>query len=264
VPVVPSQTLNGYTVSLYPVSADATNVVLGYSITGPPNSDATVCIQNPRLSINQMTATLGGSVTPCKALSAASTDDANSGATLIFATMKQVDGQTRFKLDLSLNIYPTQDTVPNASTTVARSVGPFHFEFSMPFDSSRRLIAVGRTIDTHGVAITLERIIITASETRLYFSYRSPSGAPLPSQWYPILSLQAGDWSSDREGKDVETDRQQQDPQHLVYTIHTSLAAHQGEWALLIPELQRDNGAQHLLGPWEFHFTISDGATILP
>jgi hypothetical protein len=115
---------------------------------------------------------------------------------------------------------------------------------------------VGRIIDTHGVAITLERVILTATETRLYLSYRAPNGAPLPAQWYPILSLQAGDWSSDREGKDVETDRQQPDPQHLVYTIHTSLMDHPGEWALVIQELQRGNAEQRLTGPWEFGFTV--------
>lgn len=263
-PDVPSQTINGYTVALYPVSADAAHVVLGYSISGPPNTDATVCIQDPLLTINQVASPGDGATVSCKSLSTLGTDPSGGAMNLVFSTLNPVDGQTHLALDLSLNIYPIQDMVPDASAPLVRSVGPFHFEFSMPFDSSRRMIWVGRTIDTHGVAVTLERIIITTSETRLYFSYRAPSGAPLPSQWYPILRLKAGDWSSDREGKDIETDRQQQDPQHLVYTIHTSLADRQGEWALLIPELQRDQGEQRLLGPWEFRFTLLGDQSITP
>ena len=131
-----------------------------------------------------------------------------------------MQGLAHFKLDLSLNVYRNQDAAPDPQSQASRAVGPFHFEFTMPFDTSRRVIPVGRTIDTHGVAITLERIVMTASETRLYLSYRAPNGAPLPAQWYPILNLQAGNWSSAREGNDMETDRQQPDPQHLVYDPH--------------------------------------------
>ena len=39
----------------------------------------------------------------------------------------------------------------------------------------------------------------------------------------------------------METDRQQPDPQHLVYTIHTSLMDQHGPWSLSINELQRGN-----------------------
>jgi hypothetical protein len=147
------------------------------------------------------------------------------------------------------------------TTLASRLVGPFHFEFTVPLASTGRLISVGRSINTHGVVITLDRVLITKTDTRLYLSYRAPNGAPLPAQWYPILNLQAGNWSSEREGKDVETDRQQADPQHLVYTIHTSLAAQQGDWTLTIRELQRGNGDQRLVGPWGFFFTVPPAGT---
>ena len=255
-PEVPSQTLNGYTVALYPISASAGRVVLGYTVIGPAGEESTVCVQNPRLLFNRTAGVPGWVGLPCQSLPSPANATAPADATLTFDTQTPIDGHTRFKLDLSLSVYPTQDTVPDAESLLSRAIGPFHFEFSMPVDSSRRVIEVGRIIDTHGVAITLERVIMTPRETRLYLSYRAPNGAPLPAQWYPILSLQAGDWSSDREGKDVETDRQQPDPQHLVYTIHTSLMDRDGEWALVIQELQRGNAEQRLIGPWEFHFTV--------
>jgi hypothetical protein len=258
-PEVPSQTVTGYTVTLYPVSADASNVVLGYTVSGPPGDDATVCVQNARMVLNRTSTAAGGATVPCKSLSAPSRDEAGTDSILAFSSGTQVNGQTLFQVDLDLNVYRTQDTAPEVTDQVSRTVGPFHFEFTMPFDNSRRVISVGRIIDTHGVAITLERIVMTAAETRIYLSYRAPNGAPLPAQWYPILSLQAGDWSSDREGKDMETDRQQPDPQHLVYTIHTSLVNQHGPWSLVITELQRSNAEQRLVGPWSFYFTVPSG-----
>ncbi len=262
---LPSQTLNGYTVTLYPLSADSAHVVLGYNITGPAGDDSTVCVRDPHLSVGQRVVNPGWATITCQALRpAVSGNAASPDATLSFNTPAGMDGSTPFQLDLTLAVYPSQDTALDPASLASRVVGPFRFSFAMPFDSSRRVIEVGRIIDTHGVAVTLERVIMTATETRLYLSYRAPSGAPLPAQWYPILSLQAGDWSSAREGKDVETDRQQPDPQHLVYTIHTSLLDRHGDWSLVIKELQRSNSDQRLLGPWQFDFAVPAGAPLAP
>ncbi len=256
-PEIPSQTLNGYTVTVYPLSADSHQVVLGYSVSGAAGDDSTICLRDPKLSFKQNVASPGWVAVPCQSLHTSGTDNALvPDVTLTFPTIAPVDGQTRYKMDLSLNVYPAHDGALDATTLATRLVGPFHFEFNVPFDSTGRMISVGRSIDTHGVVITLDRVVITKTDTRLYLSYRAPNGNPLPAQWYPILNLQAGNWSSDREGKDVETDRQQSDPQHLVYTVHTSLADQHGDWTLTIRELQRDNGDQRLIGPWSFYFNV--------
>ena len=67
-PDVPIQTLNGYTVALYPLSAGADQVALGYSVTGPAGEESTVCIQNPQLTSNQTLTAPGGMLTPCQTL----------------------------------------------------------------------------------------------------------------------------------------------------------------------------------------------------
>jgi len=136
---------------------------------------------------------------------------------------------------------------------VGAIVGPFTFDFSVPFIPGRT-VEVHQTVKAAGVAITLEEVVVTPSETRATLCFDPPDGGN--KKWLVITpgsgqDLSCGDVSQ-LSGTGEEC--------HCV-TYLGALAGRSGTWTLTVTELVGFDLAPpyeqtRLAGPWVFHFRV--------
>jgi len=134
-------------------------------------------------------------------------------------------------------------------------VGTFAFDFSVPFIPGR-VAEVNQTVEAAGVAVRLERVVVTPSETRAILCFERPTGEP--REWMPITTLDAGDkqdlsgivkplmgatWYvlSGRlrfkpDGSINAVDETEQEGCYC-YSFLASLQDQRGEWTLTVTEL---------------------------
>ena len=151
-------------------------------------------------------------------------------------------------------------------------VGIFTFDFSVPFIPGR-VAEVNQTIEAAGVAMYLERVVVTPSETRAYLRFDSPSGEV--EWWMPIAMLQA----PGEDGKSYAGYVGSYGPASYQYGFLAPLYDRQGEWTLTVTEVagtdigglesrinrQADSAVvsvdaaefqTRLAGPWVFRFRV--------
>jgi len=135
-------------------------------------------------------------------------------------------------------------------------VGTFTFDFSAPFIAAR-VAEVNQTIEAAGVAVRLERVVVTPSETRTYLRFDSPGGAE--TCWTPIATLKA---PGDRKTQDYFAYAVNAEPPVYPYGFLAPLYDRRGEWTLAVTELvgtdlsQQPSEQIRLTGPWVFRFQV--------
>jgi len=290
-----SQTIDGVTVTLERAYADANRIVVGFTIKDPNGQryDA------GHLTLSDMTGTvfsptIGFGVTGQSDILQVSLPP-GEGADVICFDADPVEGAPA-ELDLRLVMEvrefvlpldapeppPTPISPPDeppASMVVealpvpeGAIVGPFTFDFSVPFIPGR-VAEVNQTVEAPGVAVCLERVVVTPSETRAYLRFDSPSGEV--EWWMPIAMLQA----PGEEGKSYAGYVGSYGPASYQYGFLAPLYDRQGEWTLTVTELvgmdigglesrinrQADSAAvsvdvaefqTRLAGPWVFRFRV--------
>lgn len=71
--------------------------------------------------------------------------------------------------------------------SMRNSIGPFVFEFEMPYLPALQLTPE-QTVEANGVSITLDSLTVSPSTTIAHFCFNLPT----PGDWMPIVSLRAG------------------------------------------------------------------------
>jgi hypothetical protein len=133
--------------------------------------------------------------------------------------------------------------------------GPFAFHFLVPV-SSGQTTNVGRTVTVHGVGVTLDRVVATSSETRIYvrasvgFSVNEPYlTARITGRGYdtragaiadPTDLVELGNTFQAPNGEEVET-------------FNNTLYGKRGSFTLTIDSIGSSN---RVVGPWIFHFVV--------
>jgi len=153
-------------------------------------------------------------------------------------------------------------------------VGTLTFDFSVPFIPGR-VAEVNQTVEDAGVAVCLERVVVTPSETRAYLRFASPGGEA--EGWIPIAMLQA----PGEEGESYTGYVGSYGPASYQYGFLAPLYERRGEWTLTVTELvgtdierlesqilllrQADSAVvsvdaaefqTRLAGPWVFRFRM--------
>ena len=133
-------------------------------------------------------------------------------------------------------------------------MGPFTFDFSVPFIPGR-VAEVNQTVETAGVAVRLERVVVTPSETRAYLRFDSPGGAEMG--WTAIVTLKA---PGDESGQSGFYSVKDGPPVHQ-YGLLAPLYDRYGEWTLTVTELVGTElvppyNDVRLAGPWVFRFRV--------
>lgn len=147
-----SQTLNEVTVTVRSASADANRIAIFVTVNGLPCFDYTpskITLTNMQgINFPQMPNALGA-----------------GGGELLFDSSDIAGRPTTLQLHLSIASITKQKTEGG----VELIQGPFNFDFNVPSDVSKVRIARLNIIDANSsVPVTLKKVVVTPSETRLY------------------------------------------------------------------------------------------------
>lgn len=276
-----SQRVDGVTVTLERAYADANRIVVGFTIKGPNGQryDA------HRLTLTDaagtvFSGTIGYGVTGQSDILQVSLPP-GEGAYVLAFDAAPVQG-TPEELDLRLMMEVVKlalpPVAPEPSPTLEGPpaeppmavvleplptpeeeaiVGPFTFDFSVPFIPGR-VAEVNQTVEAAGVAVQLERVVVTPSETRAYLRFDPPGEAEM--RWAPIVMFKAPGEKS-------------QSQSYFAYSVNDDSPIHQcgllaslydqrGEWTLTVTELvgtdlsQQPSEDVRLAGPWVFRFRV--------
>jgi len=144
--------------------------------------------------------------------------------------------------------------------------GPWQFAFTMPVLSGR-VAEVNQTVTAGGVPVTIERVVVSPSEARVYFRFPT-TGTIRPENWTPVTHLLVGDWSS-RMGEGIPNGSGALNNGTYSYSFLAGLHDRQGTWTLTIDELigfevldstsydpTQPPPQTRIAGPWAFTFVV--------
>jgi len=276
-----SQTMDGVTVTLERAYADANRIVIGYTITGPNSQryDAwDLTLTDAAGTV--FSGTIGYGVTGQSDILQVSLPPGEGADVICFdaAPVEGAPAELDLRLVMELEEFvllpaaleppPTLDSPPAESPEPMvveleplptpeeeAIVGPFTFDFSVPFISGR-VAKVNQTVEAAGVAVCLERVMVTPSETRAYLRFDSPGGAE--TRWTPIAMLKA---PGDGKSQDYFAYSVNADPPVYAYGFLAPLYERRGEWTLTVTELAGTELVTpykdvRLAGPWVFRFRV--------
>jgi hypothetical protein len=293
-----SQTVDGVTVTLERAYADANRIVVGFTIKGPngqrydarhltlTDAAGTAFSGMVGYGVTGQSDILQVSLPPGEGADVICFDAAPVQGAPAELDLRLVMEVREFVLPLDapeppLNPISPPDEPPASMVVEALPVpegdilGLFTFEFSVPFIPGR-VAEVNQTVEAAGVAVRLERVVITPSETRAYLRFDWPSGEV--EWWMPIAMLQA----PGEDGKSYAGYVGSYGPASYQYGFLAPLYDRHGEWTLTVTELvgedidrlesqilrQADSAVvlvdaaeaaefqTRLAGPWVFRFRV--------
>jgi len=192
-PVAPvTASTNGYTITIYPVSADPSRVLITYTLTTPPGHNAAAIyfannitadwdLEGPMLTMRDSTQLLARNI---RASSQEVEDfpDLSTPAPATSATKAIVFDRTRHANTSSvLSLHLIGDLIAVKSITytsvfmypitetIARNLS---FDFTIPVDGFRRTADVNQTVRVGDITLTLDRVSVTSSEA-VFFMHGS-------------------------------------------------------------------------------------------
>ena len=270
-----------YSITLYPVSADANRIVLTYTVSAPGNANtATFWLGTGWTNNWEYTGPLlfdkaGGtlpailthlygriseettSITDTEYMHIAAFDTSN-----LISLPEEMSLHLSTDINMNQKFAPTPPSVPDPMVTVvAQSV---KFDFTMKTSPLQRVARINQTVEVEGVALTLEIVRVTPSEARFDMSVAGDERKlTSPGLWEPQeLELKAGGQTT-KLGADWEYPRMSLGILRRGGDSWTSLYPEpvidkQGEWTLTVPSLfaASYDSAVSLPGPWVFHFTL--------
>jgi hypothetical protein len=149
------------------------------------------------------------------------------------------------------------------------SAGAFTFTFSVPVASGRE-VTVSKTVVQKGVAVTLERVVITPSETRAYLRFPADAGIP-DSGWSTYAHMSGSGWDSRQlpafKGLITLGSSFMNGRGEHVQTFSGDFSGRHGEWTFTVDALfgsdttvpNDQNGLPkqaRIEGPWTFKFSL--------
>lgn len=172
-------------VTLEHAYADANRVVLAFSVEGGPRKNIDVITQELRDE-------QGNIYRPMRAFGDG--EQQTRFTVMQFETASGLKGKpAELKLHAEIIPHYFNQIGENGPNVKLESVelAPVEFDFSVPYVTGTEL-AINQTVTDKGVAITLEKVIISPSGTRLFFSSSRPDvGNVKMSGWTPIVVLNA-------------------------------------------------------------------------
>lgn len=259
-----SQTVNGFTVTVGRVYADANQIVIGYTVTGPAGRSFAVIAardsQGPGLPT--LTDAQGRRFPVAPALVESPATMGNQASGLLYYETASITGAPNM-LSLHLTIgslwvaeRPAGSGTPGrvsescVSRDCAYSVpGPFVFNFTVPFQSGRTVV-LNQSVEVGGTMVTLERVVTTPTGTRVYLRGAGPNlfvdlvvdevvyplRYPGPGSFIPVAWVSDSSW---------------------YFQTPEPLGDKYGEWILVVRPGERTRSLTPPEGgPWTFHFNF--------
>jgi hypothetical protein len=182
-----SQTVDVYTVNLQWAHADANRVSVAMGITGADGV--------PYTNLTPRNATLmddAGNVFTSNGGYGSGIADGMSGEVLTFDTssLSELPDVLNLHLEMSIDVLTTQSRTqtPNGDYDDWNigPVGVFIFDFSVP-TTAAQLIELHESVEVAGVTVTLQRVTISESQTRVVVCFDPPDMTY--TDWLPIVNL---------------------------------------------------------------------------
>lgn len=240
-----SKSVNGFTITIEKAYADANRVIIGYTINGPAHRD-----QDDEFAFGLSTLTTAQGVKlPFMEGVGSVAVQGFSGNTSSFDA-SPIQGNPK-ELQLHLAI-PFGTHLLSAAFQIT---GALTFNFMVPFHPGKT-ITVHQSVVADGKTVTLERVVITASETRLYVK---GFNAQDEANGYSIVAnLSVAGQTYQGGGGHRATD---------LWTMNFDipLLDKHGEWTLeIIKEIILKDSSTGMYNPvpvsgalWTFHFHVS-------
>lgn len=268
-----TRTIGGITVTLERVYADANRVVIGTTVKGPG-----YLADQREISHRgdfELTDDQGHVLTEIWGVGQGSQPDPKGGGRgvsyLASFDTSAVPGEPqelglRLVVNVSTNVVPTPASCPvgkdcgGPGEPPTATAGPFTFDFAVPVLPGQ-ILKVGQTVEKSGATLTLDRVIITPSQTRVVVCVRPPNQErDRYDRWVPDGELNTGvvraGWMGNRFlGFDA--------PHNGCYNYREGAyyGDQHGEWTFTVNKLygQIDGHPEKekvLPGPWVFQFRV--------
>jgi len=279
-----SQNVGGLTVTLQRAYADANRIVVAYTVSSPAGQrydPGDVTLTDATGTVFPGMAGIG--VTGKSDLLQVELPPGTGSYVTSFdaAAVQGAPAELRLRLTLKLEEIVLPTPVPNAPPTAdsrpaepppsivvtlepmprGTLVGPFTFDFSVPFIPGR-VALVRESARVAGVTVQLERVVVTPSETRAVLCFDPPDGES--ERWVPVATLETGDGRNAGTGASaglIVSGATIERAGCYRYSFLVPLADWHGEWKLAVTELvgmdpTRPDGQTRIQGPWVFRFHV--------
>jgi len=228
-----SKSIDGYTLTLSKVYADANLVIIGYTIKAPAGQEVLGKFDTGRAAL---TTEQGLALPPLTGITANPIGGTNGN--VLYYDASPIEG-TPTALHLQL-------AIPYTITTH----GSLTFDFAVPFHPGR-VANVQQAVTAHGQTLTLERVVVTPSETRFYvrgFTWQDRTATTLFLTELTVGNHVYSAHGVGSKGLDV-----------WMINYDWPLFGEQGVWTLAIHEFVYLKGAN----PGQFHRVPVPGANWL-
>jgi hypothetical protein len=186
-----SQTIKGYTVTLQWAHADANRVSVAMGITGIDGVEySNLTTRNTTLSDN------AGNVFDLNGGYGSGVENGMSGNVLTFdtSTLSELPDVLNLHLEMSIDVltWQSRTQTPNGGYDDWNigPVGTFIFDFNLP-TTSPHVVELNESIEAAGVTVTLQRVTIGESQTRVVVCFDAPDMSY--TDWLPIINLYANE-----------------------------------------------------------------------
>ncbi|MDQ6879359.1 MAG: DUF4179 domain-containing protein [Candidatus Dormibacteraeota bacterium] len=262
-----AQTSSGITVKVDRAYADANRVIVAYTIQVPRGFANSTSGIDGKTSLTDAS----GRILPLIDATGLAGSSPQVNAGLLTFDAESLPGGTA--TDTFLLAFPQVSTtsVTGGAPLVA---GAFSFKFDLAVAPGRE-ITVAKTVVTSGVPVTLDRVVITPSETRLYLVFPAGSGIK-PADWNANAHLSGSGWDSRQVQLPIDRTILMTTGAYFinshgehVTTFSGDFRGHHGEWTVTVDSLWGvDSSAASLgtqgsepkqareAGPWTFKLLV--------
>jgi hypothetical protein len=236
-----SRPLGGFMVTVERVYADSNRVVIGYTVATPPGHGYSVDLVDPVLTTQDGTALPGGS-------GMGSGNVGNMEGNVLFFDASGITGNpTSLSLHLVAQGLGGNEFAGSPNVRPFQVSGRLAFDFTVTFHPGR-IAEPHQSVTVGGQTVTLERVVVTVSQTRVYLRGIDPT--------WVIGTLSVNGWTSDPfrnpQGGPIGASAT---PDGLtVISYGDALYDKHGEWTLVVSYANNNQAPKG--GPWTFHFVV--------
>lgn len=241
-----SRTVDGYTLTLGRVYADANQIVVSYTVRGPAGRPFTGFTYPLGRSLPTLTGEAGEKF---ELLVGANTGVlAEMSGELLVYNATNVEGKPE-TLALRLEIPALESTDAGGRSELIG--GPFVFDFTVPFEAGR-IAEPHQVVESGETSVTLEKVVVTPTGARVRLRGIGPNAVV-------ELSVDGANYKLNPPGA---TPLQWHTDEAWDYFTPAALVDKQGEWLLVVrpgPPVPPDIQPPPPLiqgGPWEFRFVV--------
>lgn len=258
-----SQTANGFTVTVGRVYADANEITIGYTVTGPPGRDyVNIAVRDAAEHGAPTLIDARGQRLKVAPSQVETRVQGEQQAGLMHYETAEIAGAPA-ALALQWTVGALRVTERSNPAGAYYIPGPFVFDFTVPFELGRTL-ELNQSVEVGGTTVTLERVVATPVSTRVYLRGAGPNAQVELTVDGTTHALQEPggppDWAPDST---------------WYYLLPEPLLDKRGDWTLVVrtrtpaPARTVPGGAERPLdrggperttlqgGPWTFHFRWS-------